>query len=114
VFTVLSVYNQTAPATANYRDPDPEINLDVVHGAARKMQIRYAMSDNIGLGGQYATWVGTVLDRTHPIVIIANAGRENEAAVRLGRIGFDEWLRRSPGKSLIGDKHELGQHLTSR
>jgi hydroxyacylglutathione hydrolase len=46
-------------------------------------------SINIGLGGQYATWVGTVLDRNHPIVIIATPGRENEAAVRLGRIGFD-------------------------
>jgi len=33
--------------------------------------------------------VGTVLDRAHPIVIIADPGRENEAAVRLGRIGFD-------------------------
>jgi hydroxyacylglutathione hydrolase len=46
-------------------------------------------SINIGLGGQYATWAGTVLDRTHPIVIIADPGREGEAAVRLGRIGFD-------------------------
>jgi hydroxyacylglutathione hydrolase len=44
---------------------------------------------NIGLGGQYATWAGTMLDRTHPIVIIADPGRENESAVRLGRIGFD-------------------------
>jgi hydroxyacylglutathione hydrolase len=48
-----------------------------------------AGSINIGLGGQYATWAGTVLDRIHPIVIIADPGRENEAAVRLGRIGFD-------------------------
>jgi hydroxyacylglutathione hydrolase len=48
-----------------------------------------AGSINIGLGGQYATWVGTLLDRDHPIVIIATPGRENEAAVRLGRIGFD-------------------------
>jgi hydroxyacylglutathione hydrolase len=46
-------------------------------------------SVNVGLGGQYATWAGTVLDRDHPIVIIADPGRENEAAVRLGRIGFD-------------------------
>jgi rhodanese-related sulfurtransferase/glyoxylase-like metal-dependent hydrolase (beta-lactamase superfamily II) len=46
-------------------------------------------SINIGLGGQYATWAGTVLSREHPIVIIANPGREREAAVRLGRIGFD-------------------------
>ncbi len=48
-----------------------------------------AGSINIGLGGQYATWAGTILNRTHPIVIIADPGRENEAAVRLGRIGFD-------------------------
>ena len=46
-------------------------------------------SINIGLAGQYATWAGTVLDRTHPIVIIATPGRENESAIRLGRIGFD-------------------------
>ncbi len=48
-----------------------------------------AGSINIGLGGQYATWAGTVLDRDHPIVIIAVPGRENESATRLGRIGFD-------------------------
>jgi hydroxyacylglutathione hydrolase len=48
-----------------------------------------AGSINIGLGGQYATWAGTVLDRDHPIVIIADPGRENESATRLGRIGFD-------------------------
>jgi glyoxylase-like metal-dependent hydrolase (beta-lactamase superfamily II)/rhodanese-related sulfurtransferase len=48
-----------------------------------------AGSINIGLGGQFATWVGTLLDRQHRIVIIAVPGREIEAAVRLGRIGFD-------------------------
>jgi len=44
---------------------------------------------NIGLGGQYATWAGTLLDRERPIVVIAEPGREYEAQVRLGRIGFD-------------------------
>jgi hydroxyacylglutathione hydrolase len=48
-----------------------------------------AGSINVGLGGQYATWAGTVLNRDHPIVIIADPGRENESATRLGRIGFD-------------------------
>jgi hydroxyacylglutathione hydrolase len=48
-----------------------------------------AGSINIGLGGQYATWAGTVLDRARPILIIAEPGREQEAALRLGRIGFD-------------------------
>jgi len=44
---------------------------------------------NIGLGGQFATWAGSVLDREHPIVVIADPGREREALMRLGRIGFD-------------------------
>lgn len=48
-----------------------------------------AGSINIGLNGQFATWAGTVLDRARPIVIIAEPGREQQAAVRLGRIGFD-------------------------
>jgi hydroxyacylglutathione hydrolase len=51
--------------------------------------VHLAGSINIGLGGQYATWAGTVLDREHPIVIIAAPGRENESTTRLGRIGFD-------------------------
>ena len=51
VLTVLSVHHQIAPATLNYTEPDPEIDLDVVHGESREMEIRYAMSDNIGLGG---------------------------------------------------------------
>ena len=46
-------------------------------------------SINIGLGGQYATWAGTLLDHMRPVVIIAAPGRETEAATRLGRIGFD-------------------------
>ena len=46
-------------------------------------------SINIGLGGQYATWAGTILDREAPIVVIATPGGEAESALRLGRIGFD-------------------------
>ena len=48
-----------------------------------------AGSLNIGLGGQYATWAGTLLGHERPIVIIADPGRQQEAAIRLGRIGFD-------------------------
>ena len=44
---------------------------------------------NIGLGGTYATLAGTLLDQQKPIVLIADLGREEEAAMRLGRIGFD-------------------------
>jgi hydroxyacylglutathione hydrolase len=44
---------------------------------------------HIGLDGQYATWAGTLLSREQPIVLIADPGREEEAGLRLGRIGFD-------------------------
>ena len=47
-------------------------------------------SVNIGLVGQYATWVGTVLAHDRPIVVIADPGTEEEAVIRLGRIGFDK------------------------
>ena len=48
-----------------------------------------AGSINVGLGGQYATWAGTVLDRHKPMALIAEPGAERESAMRLGRIGFD-------------------------
>jgi len=63
--------------------------LDVRDGV-EYAQGHLAGSINIGLGGQYATWAGTVLESTGPIVLIAEPGREQEAATRLGRIGFDE------------------------
>jgi hydroxyacylglutathione hydrolase len=48
-----------------------------------------AGSVNIGLQGKYATWCGTVLSHEQPIVVIAEPGSEEEAVMRLGRIGFD-------------------------
>jgi hydroxyacylglutathione hydrolase len=60
-----------------------------VRDAAEYAKGHLAGSINIGLGGQYATWAGTVLDRAKPIIVIAEPGREKEAALRLGRIGFD-------------------------
>jgi len=56
-----------------------------------------AGSINIGLGGQFATWAGTVLDRARPIVIIGEPGQEEEAVLRLGRIGFDHVHGYLPG-----------------
>ena len=71
-----------------------------------------AGSVNIGLGGQYATWAGTVLDRARPIVVIAEPGREYEAAVRLGRIGFDQvagYL--AEGMQALASKPELVERI---
>ena len=48
--TVKSVYEQCAPATINYRDEDPDCDLWVVR-ETQAHPIRYALSNNIGLGG---------------------------------------------------------------
>jgi len=48
-----------------------------------------AGSINIGLQGQYATWCGSMLSHDRAIVVIADPGSEEEAVMRLGRIGFD-------------------------
>jgi hydroxyacylglutathione hydrolase len=44
---------------------------------------------NIALSGKYATWAGSMLTHDRPIVVIAEEGGEEEAVMRLGRIGFD-------------------------
>lgn len=48
-----------------------------------------AGSINIALKGKYATWCGSMLSHDRPIVVIAEPGSEEEAVMRLGRIGFD-------------------------
>jgi 3-oxoacyl-[acyl-carrier-protein] synthase II len=50
VATVLSIHEQCVPPTINYRDPDPTCDLRVVTEAT-PLRIRYALSNNIGLGG---------------------------------------------------------------
>ncbi|MCW3069392.1 MAG: beta-lactamase [Solirubrobacterales bacterium] len=60
---------------------------------------------NVGMGGSYATWCGTILDGGRPIVIVAEPGRELEAATRLGRIGFD-----SVAGYLAGGMQALEEH----
>jgi 3-oxoacyl-[acyl-carrier-protein] synthase II len=48
--TVMSVAEQCAPGTLNYRDYDPDCDLWVV-SETKGLPIRYALSNNIGLGG---------------------------------------------------------------
>lgn len=49
----------------------------------------FAGAINIGLKGKYATWCGSILSHEQPIIVIADQGGEEEAIMRLGRIGFD-------------------------
>ena len=45
---------------------------------------------NIGLGGQFASWAGSLIPITAPIVIVANsADQVEEAQMRLARVGLE-------------------------
>jgi len=45
---------------------------------------------NIGLGGQFASWAGSLIPITAPIVIVANSDEQvEEAQVRLARVGLE-------------------------
>ena len=48
-----------------------------------------AGSINVGLSGKFASWVGALIPSDRELVIVAPAGKQREAALRLGRIGFD-------------------------
>ncbi len=60
-----------------------------VRDATQYARAHLADSTHVGLDGKFATWAGTVLDRERPIVVVAESKREEEAILRLGRIGFD-------------------------
>lgn len=44
---------------------------------------------NIGLNGQYAVWVGTLVDINRPLVLITESGKEEESVLRLARVGYE-------------------------
>ncbi len=54
VMAVYSIAGQIIPPTRNYANPDPEIPLDVVHGAPRKHTFKALAKHGFGLGGQNA------------------------------------------------------------
>ncbi len=51
VFLALSIRDQIAPPTINLYQPSPECDLDYVPNTARKMSIRYGLSNSFGFGG---------------------------------------------------------------
>jgi nodulation protein E len=51
VATVMATRNNILPPTANYQEPDPECDLDVVPNASREKNIQYALSNSFAFGG---------------------------------------------------------------
>ena len=72
-------------------------NMDAVvldtRGAGIFAQGFVPRSINIGIDGQFAPWVGSVIgDVKTPILLVTEAGREEETVTRLTRVGFDNML----------------------
>ena len=57
VFTLMTLQNQRLPPTINYQVPDPAIPLDVVPNFARDAEVRHAISNSFGFGGQNVSLV---------------------------------------------------------
>jgi 3-oxoacyl-[acyl-carrier-protein] synthase II len=57
VFTVLSVHRDEIHPTINLRNPDPQCDLDYVPNVKRVRQVRAALSNSFGFGGQNASIV---------------------------------------------------------
>lgn len=55
IFTALSLKDGYIPATINYKEPDPECDLDIVPDIGRDAGIRCALSNSLGFGGHNAT-----------------------------------------------------------
>ena len=51
IMCVLAVRDGVLPPTINYREPDPECDLDYVPNEARRVQVDVALSNAMGLGG---------------------------------------------------------------
>jgi rhodanese-related sulfurtransferase len=45
---------------------------------------------NIGLDGRFAEWAGSILPFDQPLILITEPGKEEEAILRLARVGFDK------------------------
>ncbi|HVV58849.1 MAG TPA: beta-ketoacyl-ACP synthase II [Gaiellaceae bacterium] len=51
IFSVLALRDGVLPPTINYREPDPDCDLDYVPNEARHVQVDVALSNAMGLGG---------------------------------------------------------------
>ncbi len=51
ILTLCALRDQQVPPTLNFEHPDPSVELDIVHGAARPQRMDHALSNSFGFGG---------------------------------------------------------------
>lgn len=54
IVCALALQNSVVPPTIHYQEPDPECDLDYTPNTARKVELDYALSTNLGFGGHNA------------------------------------------------------------
>jgi 3-oxoacyl-[acyl-carrier-protein] synthase II len=54
VVAAMSIKHNVVPPTINYETPDPDCDLDYVPNVKREMEVKAAMSTNLGFGGHNA------------------------------------------------------------
>ncbi len=57
IATVLAIHDGIVPPTINYEEKDPDCDLDYVPNQARKWDVKYALKNSFGFGGQNATLI---------------------------------------------------------
>lgn len=57
IATALTINTGIVPPTINYKNPDPECDLDYVPNICRKMPVNVALSNSLGFGGHNASLV---------------------------------------------------------
>lgn len=110
--------NRRERALLDDHEPVPRLTIDEVLAAQRDgaMVIDGRPSEifssghlrgavNVGLDGRFAEYAGDVLRPGQRVVLITEAGREEEARIRLARIGFD---------SVVGALEDVGAVLMMR
>ena len=57
IATVMAIRNGVVPPTANYREADPDCDLDYVPNEARQQPIETALTNSLGFGGHNVSLV---------------------------------------------------------
>jgi glyoxylase-like metal-dependent hydrolase (beta-lactamase superfamily II)/rhodanese-related sulfurtransferase len=94
--------NQAGPALIAGRDLPPGVDAVAFAEAdasgaividtrptAEYCRAHVPKSLHVGLDGQYASWVGTLANPSDKLLLVAEAGREEEAVLRLARVGYE-------------------------
>ncbi len=68
-------------------------------------------SINVGLSGRFAEYSGEVITSDTKVVLVCPSGTENEARIRLGRIGFDNVIGalRDPENAFVSNPQHIVQ-----